>query len=84
VIDHRHGRLVQAATRGDGSVGDDVTHNAAGGAISGLPANLLCLPGASDGVGVPDEVEVRGEVYVTLQDFERVRVCSSSNAWSVC
>lgn len=55
--EQRH--LVTAATRGDGSVGENVTANAR--MISDIP---LTLP-----FGAPDVVEVRGEVYMTKERF---------------
>ena len=39
-LDNSDGRLALAATRGDGTEGEDVTRNAAAGAIAGLPARL--------------------------------------------
>lgn len=61
---------MQAATRGDGSTGEDVTHNA--GVIDGLPQTLQS---GSNGQGaIPPVVEVRGEVYITKQDLEQVAV----------
>jgi DNA ligase (NAD+) len=54
------GRFVQAATRGDGRVGEDVTANVA--TIADVPDRLP--PGA------PEVVEVRGEVYMTRSSFE--------------
>ncbi len=56
------GRLVQAATRGDGEVGEDVTHN-----IRTIRQIPLVLP-----AGVPPVLEVRGEVYMRRADFERL------------
>jgi DNA ligase (NAD+) len=53
------GRLVHAATRGDGMVGEDVTANVA--AVRGLVHRLPA--------GAPDVVEVRGEVYMARADF---------------
>jgi len=52
------GRLVQAATRGDGTVGENVTANAR--TIADIPTEL---------VGAPDVLEVRGEVYMSHADF---------------
>lgn len=55
---YEHGRLVQAATRGDGATGENVTENAS--TIADIPQSI------SD---APDNVEVRGEVYMSHQDF---------------
>ena len=59
---YENGRLVQAATRGDGEVGEDVTHNVR--TIRQIP---LVLPS-----GAPPVLEVRGEVYMRRADFERL------------
>ena len=56
------GRLVQAATRGDGEVGEDVTHN-----IRTIRQIPLQLPASA-----PPVLEVRGEVYMRRADFERL------------
>ncbi len=53
-------RLVRAATRGDGEVGEDVTHN-----IRTIRQIPLTLP-----EGVPALLEVRGEVYMRRADFD--------------
>ncbi len=57
---YEHGRFVQAATRGDGRVGEDVTANVA--TIAALPKRLP--------KGAPEVVEVRGEVYMPIASFE--------------
>lgn len=53
------GTLVQAATRGDGAEGENVTSNAR--TITDIPEHLS---------GAPDVLEVRGEVYMSHADFE--------------
>ena len=59
-IRYEQGSLVAAVTRGNGEVGDDVTHNAR--TIRGLPLQLL-------GKHIPKTLEVRGEVYMTNSDL---------------
>ncbi len=60
------GRLVQAATRGNGSVGEDVTANVM--TISSIPREL----NAPVAGGVPQVIEVRGEVYLPLAKFREL------------
>ncbi len=57
---YREGRLVQAATRGDGRVGEDVTQNVR--TIADVPQTLT-------GKGWPAEFEVRGEVFMSSAAF---------------
>jgi DNA ligase (NAD+) len=57
---YEDGRFAQAATRGDGRVGEDVTANVA--TIAALPKRLP--------KGAPAVVEVRGEVYMPIASFE--------------
>ena len=64
-IRYERGRYKQAATRGDGRVGEDVTANVA--TISAVPKQLT----AADSP-VPDVLEVRGEVYMPVSSFERL------------
>ncbi|MFN3375414.1 MAG: NAD-dependent DNA ligase LigA [Burkholderiaceae bacterium] len=61
---YEHGRLVQAATRGDGEVGEDVTHNIR--TIRQIPLVLT----AEASQPAPPLLEVRGEVYMRRDDFE--------------
>ena len=60
---YEHGRFVQAATRGDGTKGEDVTANVR--AIRSVPLTL-------QGPDVPPLLEVRGEVYMTRRSFEQL------------
>ncbi len=54
------GKLVQAATRGDGFEGEDVTANV---------RTVAAIPNALTGEGVPEVLEVRGEVFMEKPDF---------------
>jgi len=56
------GRLVRAATRGNGEVGEDVTAN-----VEALRAVPKTLP-----AGAPEVLEVRGEIYMTVSAFEEL------------
>ena len=58
---YERGRLVRAATRGDGRVGEDVTHTA---------RTVASVPDRLSGGDVPERVEVRGEVFMPLSGFE--------------
>jgi DNA ligase (NAD+) len=60
------GRLRSLATRGDGRVGEDVTYNAR--YIPAVPQRLTPAPGAV----VPPLLEVRGEIFFPVADFERI------------
>lgn len=62
-IRYEKGRLVQAATRGDGKVGEDVTANVA--TITSLPQQLP--------KGAPEVLEVRGEVYMSIAAFQKLQ-----------
>jgi len=62
-VRYEKGIFIQALTRGDGSQGDDVSH-----AIRTIKSLPLKLPADQ----VPDILEVRGEVYIPLPEFERI------------
>ncbi|MDP5308098.1 NAD-dependent DNA ligase LigA [Paracoccus sp. 2205BS29-5] len=69
---YEDGVLVQAATRGDGSVGENVTENAR--TIADLPARL-----SGD---LPAILEVRGEVYMAQADFARLNAADSGRTFA--
>ncbi len=58
---YENGELTRAATRGDGAVGEDVTANI---------RTLKHVPHTLKGRNHPAQIEVRGEVYMTMADFE--------------
>jgi DNA ligase (NAD+) len=63
-LTYSNGRLVRAATRGDGSTGEDVTANIR--TLRSVPLRVRPL------AGLPEEFEVRGEVYFSLDAFEKL------------
>lgn len=65
---YESGVLVQAATRGDGAVGENVTQNAR--TISDVPQKLT---------GAPEVLEVRGEVYMSHADFTALNIRQAKN-----
>ncbi len=62
-LNYSGGALKQALTRGDGTRGDDVSRNIR--TIKGIPLELR-------GGDFPDELEIRGEVIIPLEGFERM------------
>ncbi|HKB56672.1 MAG TPA: NAD-dependent DNA ligase LigA [Lacunisphaera sp.] len=65
-VTYEKGKLVRAVTRGNGEEGDDITVNA---------RTIYSLPGefkASKKTPVPDVIEIRGEIYLTLAEFRRI------------
>lgn len=65
-IVYEDGLLVQAATRGNGIVGENVTANVR--TIKSIP---LRIPATPDGPSPPTRIEVRGEIYMPISDFNR-------------
>jgi len=68
VVLHYHGGVFSlGATRGDGSIGEDITVNLR--TVRSLP---LSIPLQPDGPKPPDTLVVRGEAYITIADFEKL------------
>ncbi len=65
-VTYEKGKLVRAVTRGNGEEGDDITANAR--TIHSLPAELK----ASKKFPVPGVIEIRGEIFLTLAEFQRI------------
>lgn len=63
-LTYKDGKLFRALTRGDGTVGDDVTNNVM--QISSIPHTLV--PGS----GYPQEFEIRGEIYMPYKAFDKL------------
>ena len=62
-LNYKNGKLFRALTRGDGSIGDDVTRNVRH--ISNIPQTLK-------GEDWPEDFEIRGEIYMPYVAFERL------------
>ena len=62
-LTYRHGRLLRALTRGDGTKGDDVTRNV---------VNIAAIPRILHGEDIPEEFEIRGEIYMPFAAFDRL------------
>ena len=58
---YRRGRFMRAATRGDGRTGEDVTHTA---------RTIRSIPRRLEGADVPDRLDVRGEAFMRISEFE--------------
>jgi len=62
-LTYRHGKLLRALTRGDGVKGDDVTENA---------RHIPSIPKELKGYGYPEEFEIRGEILMPYESFDRL------------
>ena len=73
-LTYRDGKLFRALTRGDGTIGDDVTRNVRH--ISNIPQTLSVpagfIPTETNPQPWPDEFEIRGEIYMPWEAFERL------------
>lgn len=62
-LTYKNGSLVRALTRGDGTKGDDVTRNV---------LNIKTIPTKLQGKDIPEEFEIRGEIFMPYKDFDRL------------
>src|SRR5699024_7547797 len=69
---YHEGKLVTAATRGDGRVGEDITANAK--VIESIPHELK----ATEEYPVPSMVDSRGEIYMRPEDFETLNAARAA------
>ncbi len=73
-LTYRNGKLARALTRGDGTIGDDVTANVRN--ISNIPQELKIpagfAPTLMDPLPWPEEFEIRGEIYMPWPAFDRL------------
>ena len=70
ILHYRDGLFVQGATRGDGEIGEDITSN-----LRTIRAIPLKIPVSSEQLSVsnvPKYLVVRGEVFITTKDFEKL------------
>lgn len=67
-LTYQEGEYVQGATRGDGFLGEDVTPNLR--TLRNLPLRLR--PFSEDAPPIPSLIEIRGEVYITHEEFQRI------------
>lgn len=73
---YEDGVLVQAATRGNGRVGEDITANIR--TVQVIPHRLDLEGLAAAGVAVPEVLEVRGEVYMPLAQFDQLNAAQEA------
>jgi len=63
---YEKGALVEASTRGDGKVGEDITQNVK--TVEAIPLKIT----GTDKYPLPEKLVVRGEIFITKKEFERI------------
>ena len=69
-LTYKNGELIQALTRGDGTIGDDVINN-----VLTIPS----IPRKLKGSDYPEEFEIRGEIFMPYSAFEQLNIERESN-----
>ena len=64
-LSYKDGNLEKATTRGDGKVGEDITHNIR--TLNSIPLSLI-----DEENGFPDYIEIRGEAYIGIENFKSI------------
>ena len=73
-LTYDHGKLIRAATRGDGAVGEDITANVLN--VKDVPTELSAASGAGD---FPNRIEIRGECYMPKASFNRLNAAIAAD-----
>jgi len=73
-IRYENGSLVQAATRGDGAEGENVTANV---------KTIKEIPHVLEGKAVPEIIDIRGEIYLAHKDFEKLNAAQAASGGKV-
>ncbi|UUD37169.1 DNA ligase (NAD(+)) [Mycoplasmopsis californica] len=66
-VKYKNGKLTQAVTRGNGVVGEDVTHN------------ILVIDSVPKKINYSQDIEIRGEVFISKSDFETLNKIAKAN-----
>ena len=71
-IIYEKGNLISALTRGDGFLGEDITSNIK--TIKSIPLKLI-----SNNLKIPDYLEIRGEIFISKEDFQKLNEDAKKN-----
>lgn len=74
VLHYRNGEFHLGATRGNGEIGEDISSN-----IRTIRSIPMHIPVRATDVAIPEQLVVRGEVYMTLSDFEALNMLMVEN-----
>lgn len=77
-LTYKNGKLIRAATRGDGNTGEDVTANMR--TVRDVPLRLRSDAFYDNNDMRHDEIELRGEVYMPISSFDRLNESAALEA----